>query len=185
MAKFDKRSAGSPIVGPQTDITRDNWADRAKAVIASKGQDATGFVCSNGSKSQYPATDAQWLAWLSWFEDRGIPTAAKRVHGIFTVPTEWPEDFDVQCALSDKTARLPYRSVPVDPDRAETAAWVTGRVNAAVASSEMPRQQRRKNWEITREEADAMLREAASKPIPPMSDALRASLGIRKREEAA
>ena len=186
MAKFDKRSAGSgPVVGPQSDLTRENWADRAKAFIATKGQDALGFVCSNGERTQYPATDAQWLAWLAWFESKGIPTAAKRAHGLFTVPTEWPEDFDAQCALADRSARLPFRSVPIDPDRADTAAWVTGRVNAATAATAMPKEKRRKDWNITPAEAEELMREAASKPLPEMSDALKASLGLKKAKDAA
>lgn len=46
---------------------------------------------------------------MCYFGDRGIPTACARSLGLATVPTQWPEEFDLTAEPSDRYWRFPRR----------------------------------------------------------------------------
>jgi len=98
-------------------IDAQNYVARALAFLAAKPGRA-GFVIRgvdgiNGSElSREPATDAQWLAWLAYFDAKRIGTTAMVHFGCTTVPAEWPEDFDADAPLSDRQAIIPRRPRP-------------------------------------------------------------------------
>lgn len=167
MAKFERRLAGNVVVGPQTDVTAENWTDRAKAFIASKGSDALGFVIANGNHAQHTATEPQWIAWTRWLDHIGVKTRFAESHGIMTVPCEWPEDFALDCPPSNRAARLPRRFVTSDIDRKATA----DAVRKATAHLEAPKQRRREPWRMTPDQADEYMREIAARPVAPLSAA--------------
>ncbi len=185
--RLAKRAASSelPVItaDPQTDIAAANYADRAKAFVSVRGG---GFViravegAKGEAKTRDPATDAQWFAWMAYLdvkfeaakpEDRPAWRNRKAMwanHGLVTVPCEWPEDFDVQARSSSRDVRLARRApVREDQNPAETADYA----RRAVAGSAFPRDRRRDPWKMTPDEADAFIREAASKPIAPLSAA--------------
>ena len=115
--KFDKPNRARSADYQSTGITAENWSQRAKACIAGRGPEALGFVVrgiegQKGSQlSKFPATEPQWLAWLAYLDAKGIPTKAMRFHGLATVPTEWPEEFDLECEPSNRTARIPAKPI--------------------------------------------------------------------------
>ena len=92
-------------------ISAENYVDRAKAVIASRGGE--GFViraiegADGSAATSKPATEPQWIAWVSYWTDKRIPCAFSVKRGMAAVPTEWPEEFDYEAAYADRTARLP------------------------------------------------------------------------------
>jgi hypothetical protein len=57
-----------------------------------------------------PATEPQWIAWVRYWQDLGIPHAFALQKGLATVPCEWPEDFDASAPPSDRLALLPRRT---------------------------------------------------------------------------
>ena len=103
-----RQYAGS--LGPVTGITAENYLDRASAYCVGTGK---AFVIraveGNGGErvTGEPATDAQWLAWMAYFDAKGIGHVYARGRGLTTVPCEWPEDFDAEAPLSDRNAMLP------------------------------------------------------------------------------
>lgn len=107
----DSATTGEPVSGGVTD---QNYADIAVRFMAGR----EGFVI----RSQEPSdnrqpTPAQWRAWLEYFSDRKVKTTFMRQHGVATVPTEWPEDFDMTAPLSD---RLWTPLPPMGAERAPT-----------------------------------------------------------------
>ena len=110
--KIAKRSADSGEFrpGPSTGISAENYVDRAKSFIHGNG--GSGFVIraiegSNGSAAtKQPATEAQWIAWIEYFEAKGIPHRYLEANGMATVPGEWPEFFDAAAQFSDQTRTL-------------------------------------------------------------------------------
>lgn len=103
--RFDGFDGGSRGTGPAGDYT-----ERASAVC--RGRGGEGFIIRglNGPMGEeatgLPATDAQWIAWMIYFEARHIPCKFAKSRGMTTVPTEWPEEFDPTGPASDRTARL-------------------------------------------------------------------------------
>ena len=107
-----KRSPSStnsaPPISPGS-VTRENWVALASASIRAQG--GQGFVIRNDTPELAgPATPAEWHAWMLYFEDHGIATKYLRFHGVGTVPTRWPEEFDLTREPSDKTWRFPPRA---------------------------------------------------------------------------
>lgn len=90
-------------------MTRENWVALASASIRAQG--GQGFVIRNDTPELAgAATPAEWHAWMLYFEDHGIATKYLRFHGVGTVPTRWPEEFDLTREPSDKTWRFPPRA---------------------------------------------------------------------------
>jgi hypothetical protein len=56
-----------------------------------------------------PATEPQWIAWVRYWQDLGIPHAFALQKGLATVPCEWPENFDASAPPSNRSALLPRR----------------------------------------------------------------------------
>lgn len=101
---------GGPLSGG---ITADNYEGLAGQFIKTHGGE--GFVIrSQTPKDNKRPTPAQWRAWIEYFSDRRIPTVFARQHGVVTVPTEWPEDFDFTAPLSDRLW-TPLAPLPPDP----------------------------------------------------------------------
>ena len=138
--KFDKPKA-APMVGPIAGVNGDNYADFAKAFIGSKG--AGVVVHAPGESGHNPA---QWQAWMAYFDHLGgrkLATYSKLKR--ITVPAEWPDDFDVEVPVSDRSPRPRY-GAPKDPDRKGTADWVRRRVEEAQRATKFPSDPRRPDW---------------------------------------
>ncbi len=111
MRKMQTRSDSSGARSTPTgaEINNQNWVALASASIRAQG--GQGFVIRNEApKLAGPATPAEWHAWMLYFEDHGIATKYLRFHGVGTVPTRWPEEFDLTREPSDKTWRFPPRA---------------------------------------------------------------------------
>lgn len=113
--KIAKRSADNPEyrVGASSGITKENYLDRARAFI--RGNGGNGFVIRafegfNGAlNTNQPATEAQWIAWGSYFAEKEIPFVFGLANGLATVPCEWPESFDAELYPSDRSRTLPRK----------------------------------------------------------------------------
>lgn len=124
------------------DVTKENYLERAHYLMEANG--GTGFVI-RGPEANGIKTPAQWRAWINYFSELGYSTIFMRQHGVGTVPTEWPEDFDPRAPVSDKLW------APLEPLRAETLAIEQRRANAqrfrtmiAEAFGPLPNDHRRK-----------------------------------------
>lgn len=115
MSKVKGRVATeSPTLTPGAGINAGNYLDRAKAFASLGGQCflIRGVEGTKGSlTSGAPATDAEWLAWVGYFETKAIPCAFLRQHGLGTVPSQFPEFFDTDALPSDRDAKI-YRHSP-------------------------------------------------------------------------
>lgn len=111
MAKLkDELDRRSSIAGGSADIDKGNYVERAQSFIKSRGGD--GFVIRSiegidgSANSGKPATDPQWVAWMLYLATKEIPWDYSRRRGMGTVPSEWPENFDIDWPRSDRLARL-------------------------------------------------------------------------------
>ncbi len=161
------RSADSPIVGPLSGITRENFVERARAFVGARGGAAFVIRGVDGPKgsahSRQAATEPQWLAWLAYLGRLGVPARAMRARGEATVPSEWPEDFDASWPLSDRGARIYAAPKAVDFDRKATVQAAARRFATWGAKPKREGQAPR---------AEDWLREYGSQPLS-VSDALR------------
>ena len=111
--KIGKRSdkLGDGGGHPLSDVTKENYVDRACYFLSGReGFVIRGFDGDKGeAETKQRATDAEWVAWLRYFEAKGIKTAFMVSHGEATVPCRWPEDFDQDARGSDQSARLKRR----------------------------------------------------------------------------
>jgi hypothetical protein len=104
---------------PTIGIMAENYFERAKAFVGAHG---AGFVIRalDGTDGHFatkqPATEAQWIAWMGYFASKGITHAYLLRRGMGTVPTEWPEEFDLEAPTSDRMNRLPRRAPFRDPE---------------------------------------------------------------------
>lgn len=80
-------------------ITAANYAERAQAFIRARG--GVGFVIRAPGCREGRATPAQWHAWTEYLARIGVKTTFMRQHGVATVPSEWPEQFDMTAPSSD------------------------------------------------------------------------------------
>jgi hypothetical protein len=104
--KFNKSDGSSSIRGPSPGVTKENYLVRSRAFMC--GQDGFVIRAAEGEKGDASkATDAQWIAWMRWFDQKKIPSAFTKSYGLATVPCEWPEDFDSDAPYSDRSLRLP------------------------------------------------------------------------------
>ena len=93
-----------PVLNGPVDAS--NFARMAQASIRAQG--GQGFVIRNEAPKDGGApTPAEWHAWMVYFEDHGVPTRFMRVHGVATVPKQWPEDFDLTRETSDRWWKFP------------------------------------------------------------------------------
>ena len=101
-------------------ITAENYVERAKAFVGAHGNAGVVIRALDGTDGHFatkqPATEAQWIAWMGYFANKGIPHAYLRGRGMGTVPAEWPEDFDLEAPISDRMDRLPRRAPFRDPE---------------------------------------------------------------------
>lgn len=92
-------------------ITAENYTERACSFLATRGTEGFPIRAIDGSHGStsvaQPATEPQWLAWMAYFDKKGVKCAFLRKRGWGMVPCEWPEDFDHDCRASDRLARLP------------------------------------------------------------------------------
>ena len=72
-------------------------------------------IRSSDSRAPGAPTPAQWSAWLVWFAAHQFDTRWMASHGVFTVPSEWPEEFDLRWAPSARIVGVP--SAPIGPQR--------------------------------------------------------------------
>ena len=178
---------GKPTVGPQTNVTAENYSDRAKAFIATKGKDAEGFVVRShdgveGSiEKGLPSTEAQWRALMAYFDELGVKTVYDRERGMTTVPTQWPEDFDASVPLSD---RRPVHA-PTPAQRSPKAM-----IRRAAFDAAPPRPERRQDWEPEGpppvQTPEQVAAEHAKRESPLLSDEARKVMGLPPlKKEAA
>ena len=110
---------------PQTGITAQNYTDCAKAYLAGgEGYIIRALEGTDGALAKrLPPTEGPWIAWMIWFEEKGIATEVATERGMTTVPCSWPEDFDAEASASERTARLPSPPVRM-ADRAKVAQLI-------------------------------------------------------------
>ena len=163
-----------PVLNGPVDSS--NFVRMAQAAIRAQG--GQGFVIRNEApKDGGASTPAEWHAWLIYFEDHGVPTKFMRVHGVATVPKQWPEDFDLTRETSDRGWRFPPPPA-YDPTMKTRVAALFRDLARSVDPGPDPRGRRRQP-QTPPEAADAL---AAGFPHlrgpVTLSPAARASLGM-------
>ncbi len=109
--KIGKREGSHGGAHPLPDVTAENYAERASGFLAGR----EGFVIRSfdgergEAETQKPATDAEWIAWLRYFEAKRIPCIFLKRVGEGEVPCQWPENFDQAAQGSDRHAKLARR----------------------------------------------------------------------------
>ena len=174
--KFDKRQA-APRTNEHHDLANLTDANYVDAMIAYVQRNGSQFVIRNeNSRDDGEKTPAQWKAWVNWFSAHKIGTAAKELHGIVTVSTEWPEQFDITAEMSNRSYRFPWRA-PNEELTAEERYQVTHGGRNVAAKMEFPVTPRRPDWkepkETPEQECERKMAESAATP-------LRASSGLLK-----
>ena len=137
MGKLKKQAEAQAAGAPPT-ITAGNYVARAKAFIIARGKGTVIWTTEHNSRrvEDLPeANEAQWRAWLNYFDALGYPTVFARSVGVITVPTNWPEEFDQNALPSN---RDPMPSPPkrkLAPPMPQIAArWQSMRSQIAKAS---------------------------------------------------
>jgi hypothetical protein len=156
-------------------ITRDNYVARFAAYARAHG-DKWHLIRSDQAKTPGRETPAQWLAWLEWFFRHGIPHRFAHLHGVATVPAEWPEEFYPAADFSDRFAEFPASEIVSPERRAEMGA----RLRKLAADLEPSLLHRPKGRVFASPEemlADTAARMAAKAPVK-ASPALLATLGL-------
>lgn len=176
MRKPKGNLSGQTGSSPTGSVTARNFLEMATQSIRTRGGE--GFVIrSDEAHDRGAATPAEWHAWMQYFEDRGIPLSFARKAGLATVPTRWPEEFDLSAEPSDYYWQFPPRQ-PVDPYmRARVAELFCG-LQRAVEPKRDPLDRRRPPQ--TRQQAEQAVAAGFPHLQPPvvLSAALRASLGL-------
>ena len=98
MKKANRINSGSAPTSDDGSIGALNWV--ALAQSSGRGRDGIGFVIY--APGHPGATPAAWNAWIRYFDDRGIKTKFMRQYKVATVPTMWPEEFDLTAETSDR-----------------------------------------------------------------------------------
>ena len=155
-----KKPLDKPI-WPGEGITAANYVERAAAFVGANGE---GFVIRsvegmNGERAtRQPATDAQWIAWTNYWTAKGIKHAFAVKHGVATVPSEWPELFDIYAEISQRDRCLSR----ISPRAYRAAAKIDfGRIAKAI-----PQTARSTTW-------TAPIEPAVTDNPPDISDELR------------
>ena len=136
-----KTTADDPFAGgPSGGITAENYAERCSAFLKARGGKGVIIRALEGTdgsmETKHEATEPQWLAWISYFGDRGIPHAFAVERGFTTVPAEWPEDFDYEANASDRSARIAPPRALAGRGRQEWIARGLRSLAAAMAASD-------------------------------------------------
>ncbi|MGE0289279.1 MAG: hypothetical protein AB7I42_26610 [Bradyrhizobium sp.] len=89
-----------------SNVTAENYSAKARAFVdANRGK---AFVIApwraSAKGDTFPATPGSWAAWIAYWRRIGRPTAYTETHGLATVPTEWPHQFDESATLELDTA---------------------------------------------------------------------------------
>lgn len=80
-------------------VTQANYVDRACAFIRFGGGEGAVIVSEEaGLRDRRPSTPEQWRSWMAYFARIGVPTVFTRKHGVATVPTAWPWEFDASAS---------------------------------------------------------------------------------------
>jgi len=133
---METRSKGS------SRINATNYGEIAKAFAAAKGT-AVALALADGFHAGVPVKERipQWGAWRAYFRERDIPVtfmdAMATAGKAFTVPTEWPHEFDSEATVqSDHDAGQSFRRNhrPVRRDMADAATRIA---TVAAAKSRM------------------------------------------------
>ena len=79
-------------------VTKASYSALAKAFIESRG--GKGFLIAPKNTVgtggvQVAKTTDEWGAWLAYFFHHGIATKFMEAHGFYTVPAQWPHEFDI------------------------------------------------------------------------------------------
>jgi hypothetical protein len=118
-----KSSADKPQAAaiPDGKLATEQWLALSRAYIEAHGGAA--FVIRNAEpKSPGRPTPAEWLAWMAWFDRRGIATAFVRQFGVQTTPSQWPHEFDPSEPLADPLWEFPRKAVIGQQDRTRVGA---------------------------------------------------------------
>lgn len=97
-AKSRVKQLDNPPGAPVDGVTAASYPDLAKGYEAGRG--GTGFVIApkqqplRGGGIAAKTTD-EWGAWLAYFVKIGKPTKFMESQGYYTVPAQWPHQFDV------------------------------------------------------------------------------------------
>ena len=195
IAKKNVQSVDVLSSGSSGQITAENYSQRAVAFM--RGCGGNGFVIRSieGAKGSLATgekpTDAQWLAWMDYYRMKGIPYRFAQSHGLVTVPCEWPELFDYDAPVSEKTARLQLPPAPISGQkRAEVQQKITALSRRLAAKA--PAKSKTFNVAdmspaMAAEHLDK-LREKASESISPLSPAALRSIApelVGKSEAAS
>ena len=166
------------LVQPATGITSENYGVRAKAFIAAREGSSFVIRAIEGQKgseiTREPATEPQWVAWMRYFEHKGIRAVFAVFHGLCTVPAEWPEDFDAEAGIRDRQALIPRKpSRYLDFDFGRRTLGMSADLARKLEAIGRPAP-RRKNHPVMAEDA---LREYGAQPLT-VGSALRAKLAV-------
>jgi hypothetical protein len=157
--------------------------DLAKAHVATQGGEWLVIDSKNPAQAQQRRA---WLAYFAWLDEQTSPKGKKaatfRMLEKFTVPAEWPLDFDANAP----PAPLPEpASPPISPERRKQLADM---LRSVVAEHEL-REQRAPNWrDMTPAQAEDRLAERTAtyaKTPPPVntSDMAKYLEGMRQPED--
>lgn len=98
-ARQIEKPAGAKVTG----VNRNTYATLAKEFILARGDTgfliATKFTRTKGSVTE--KTTDEWGAWLAYFFRMGIKTALMEAKGYYTVPSQWPHEFDENAPPED------------------------------------------------------------------------------------
>lgn len=87
--------------------TEHNYRDRFVAYVRAHGNEW--HVIRSDRAQAGLITPAAWLAWMEWFFRHDIPHNFAYRHGVVTVPSQWPEEFDSEAEASDRQAVFPQK----------------------------------------------------------------------------
>lgn len=92
------------VARPMTDVTPDNYSDCAVdyMTLAGKGSIVARWS-GNCQGVRYEADPKRWGAWLAYFKRKGMKTAFFESRDFYTVPADWPHQFDADVSLSEDT----------------------------------------------------------------------------------
>jgi hypothetical protein len=164
-------------------VTADNWDYRARSFVKARGN--VGFVIRSPDAPDHGRpTPPQWAAWMAYCEDRGIPTAFAKRHGLMAVPCEWPEEFDIHVEPSERQWDFPVKRKPDPNMRCRIAALINRLANdlnmqAQIANRRDRPAQQAHSLPNSRAEAERIVAEGFPHLQAPVivGDALRRSLG--------
>lgn len=128
-------------------ITAETYAKAGKAFIGVQGH---GFVVALEAKriegDLLPASLRQWGAWRAYFLRKKISHGIMERKGYYTVPAEWPHQFDADASMLDdmEAGQVFEREFRAQQARERSMAdAVSRKAAAAAAKREFPRDAKR------------------------------------------